>query len=115
MPDGSLLVASMRDHRLLRLGADGALVEHAERALRRVPHHRIWAQVADGPPLTTMEEGLGQLRFAPDGGTLAAEGCVWTATRSARAAAAAPGAGSPRAAHVRGPGLLRGAARGPRC
>ncbi len=30
MPDGTLLVASMRDHRLLRLGEDGSLDVHAD-------------------------------------------------------------------------------------
>jgi sugar lactone lactonase YvrE len=165
MPDGTLLVVSMRDHKLLRVGADGSVSEHAdvgehcgghlndmvvdaegrayvgnfgfdlmagadpqETVLVRVDpdgtvsvaagglrfpnatlitpdgrtmlvnetmaarisaftigadgslsDHRIWAQVADTPPLTTMEEGLGLLHFAPDGGCLDAEGCVWAA------------------------------------
>src|SRR4029079_8942295 len=30
MPDGSLLVCSMRDHRILRRSADGAVAEHAD-------------------------------------------------------------------------------------
>ena len=30
MPDGSLLVVSMRDHRVLRRAADGAVTEHAD-------------------------------------------------------------------------------------
>lgn len=165
MPDGSLLVVSMRDHRLLRRSPDGELSVHAdvsehcgghlndvvvdavgrayvgnfgfdimagadprETVLVRVDpdgaatvaadglrfpngamitpdggtllvnetiagriaaftiggdgglsDHRIWAQVAPTPPLTTLEEGLSQLRFAPDGGTLDAEGRVWAA------------------------------------
>ena len=38
MPDGSLLIVSMIDRRLLRLGADGSLGEHADLA-QRAPFH----------------------------------------------------------------------------
>jgi sugar lactone lactonase YvrE len=162
LPDGTLLVVSMRDHRILRVGADGAVSEHAdvsehcgghlndmvvdgagrayvgnfgydlmgggapqETVLARVDpdgtvsvaasglrfpnatlitpdggtmlvnetiaarisaftigtdgslsDHRIWAQVARTPEL---DEGIEALEFAPDGGCLDAEGCVWAA------------------------------------
>ena len=162
MPDGSLLVVSMRDHRLLRRAPDGAVAVHAdlgehcgghlndmvvdgegrayvgnfgfdlmagappaETVLLRVDpdgtatvaadglrfpngalitpdggtllvnetiaarisaftigadgslsDHRVWAQVARTPELS---EGIASLEFAPDGGTLDADGCVWAA------------------------------------
>jgi sugar lactone lactonase YvrE len=70
-PDGgTLLVNETIAGRIaaFTVGADGALSEH-----------RVWAQIAPSPPLTTLEEGLAQLGFAPDGGTLDADGCVWAA------------------------------------
>jgi sugar lactone lactonase YvrE len=162
MPDGSLLVVSMRDHRLLRRAPDGSVSVHAdvsefcgghlndmvvdedgrayvgnfgfdlmggaeprETVLIRVDpdgkasvaaedlrfpngimiappgdvmyvnetiaarisafaigadgtlsDHRIWAQVARTPELS---EGIETLEFAPDGGSLDADGCVWAA------------------------------------
>jgi sugar lactone lactonase YvrE len=162
MPDGSLLVVSMRDHRLLRRSPDGSLSVHAdvsehcgghlndmvvdgqgrayvgnfgfdlmggaepaETVLMRVDpegtatvaadglhfpngalitpdggtllvnetvgarvsaftigadgslsDRRVWAQVARTPELS---EGIGALEFAPDGGTLDADGCLWEA------------------------------------
>jgi sugar lactone lactonase YvrE len=40
---------------------------------------RVWAQVAPTPPITTLEETLGQLQFGPDGCCLDAEGHIWSA------------------------------------
>jgi len=40
---------------------------------------RVWAQVADTPPITTLEETLGKLRFGPDGCGLDAEEHIWSA------------------------------------
>src|SRR3954469_3066728 len=39
---------------------------------------RVWAQVADTPPITTLEETLGKLAFGPDGCGLDAEGYIWS-------------------------------------
>jgi sugar lactone lactonase YvrE len=178
MPDGSLLVVSMRDHRILRRAVDGTVTEHADvsrfcgghlndmvvdangrayagefgfdlmafgdpalAALIRVDpdgaasvaaeeiafpngsvitpdgstlivgetaasrytaftiepdgslsDRRVWAQVAPAPPITTLEETLGQLRFGPDGCGLDAEGMIWSADEvNARCVRIAPG------------------------
>jgi sugar lactone lactonase YvrE len=178
MPDGSLLVVSMRDHRILRRSPDGAVSEHADvsefcggvlndmvvdargrayvgnfgfdlmnggdpkpAALVRVDpdgsatvvaedmlfpngsvitpdgrtlivgetagarytaftieddgslsDRRVWAQVADTPPITTLEETLSKLTFGPDGCGLDAEGHIWSADEvNARCARVAPG------------------------
>ncbi|UGS36547.1 SMP-30/gluconolactonase/LRE family protein [Capillimicrobium parvum] len=40
---------------------------------------RVWGQLAPTPPLTTLDEVIGAVRFAPDGCTLDAEGCIWAA------------------------------------
>ena len=217
LPDGSLLVVSMRDHRILRRAADGAVSEHADvsglctgylndmvvdrhgrayagnfgfdlmgggdpspAALIRVDpdgtaavaaedmlfpngsvitpdgralivgetagarytaftieedgslsDRRVWAQVAPTPPITTLEETLGKLRFGPDGCAPRRRGAHLVGRRSRRALRAcgarrrdrrrgrdARGAervrlharrrGRPHAAHVRGARLLRG-------
>jgi sugar lactone lactonase YvrE len=165
MPDGSMLVVSMRDHRILRRAPDGTVTEHADvsehcgghlndmvvsadgrayvgnfgfdlmagadpalATLVRVDpdgtvtvaaedlafpngsvitpdgrtlivgetagarytaftiagdgaltDRRVWAQVAPAPPITTLAETLGQLRFGPDGCGLDADGCIWAA------------------------------------
>ncbi len=54
---------------------------------------RVWAQVAPTPPAgITMEQLLGELRFAPDGCALDAEGHIWAADAvGARAVRVAPG------------------------
>lgn len=178
MPDGSLLVVSMRDHRILRRSPDGGVTEHADvsqhctghlndmvvdrhgrayagnfgfdlmgfadpspAALIRVDpdgtasvaaedllfpngsvitpdgrtlivgetagarytaftigedgsltDRRIWAQVAPTPPITTLAETLGQLRFGPDGCGLDADEHIWAADEvGARCARVAPG------------------------
>ncbi len=178
MPDGSMLVVSMRDHKILRRSPDGAVTEHADvseycggvlndmvvdsrgRAyvgnfgfdlmnggdpvpanLVRVDpdgsasvvaeemlfpngsvitpdgrtlivgetagarytaftiaedgsltDRRIWAQVAETPPITTLEETLGKLEFGPDGCGLDAEEHIWSADEvGARCVRLAPG------------------------
>ena len=178
MPDGSLLVVSMKDHRVLRRSEDGSVSEHADvsefcgghlndmvvdaqgraymgefgfdlmaggdpqtAVLIRVDpdgtasvvaedmlfpngsvitedgrtlivgetagarytaftigddgsltDRRVWAQVAPTPPITTLEETLGQLRFGPDGCGLDAEEHIWSADEvNARCARVAPG------------------------
>ncbi len=40
---------------------------------------RVWAQVAFAPELGPFEQTFPQLKFAPDGCTLDAEGCIWAA------------------------------------
>ena len=177
MPDGSMLVVSMRDHRLLRRTSDGEVSEHAdvselcgghlndmvvdgegrayvgnfgfdlmgfadpapanlvrvdangsatvesedmlfpngsvitpdgrtlivgETAASRytaftvgpdgsLSDQRVWAQVAEAPPLGPLAETLPQLEFGPDGCTLDAEEHIWSAdsvgARCARVAA----------------------------
>jgi sugar lactone lactonase YvrE len=67
-PDGgTLLVNETIAARIsaFTIGADGSLSDH-----------RVWAQVARTPELS---EGIASLEFAPDGGTLDAEGCLWAA------------------------------------
>ena len=53
---------------------------------------RVWAQLADTPPITTLEETLGKLRVGPDGCGLDAEEHIWSADEvNARCARVAPG------------------------
>ena len=53
---------------------------------------RIWAQLAPTPPVTTLEETLGQLKVGPDGCGLDAEGHIWAADEvGARCIRVAPG------------------------
>ena len=53
---------------------------------------RVWAQVAETPPITTLEETLGKLTFGPDGCSLDAEEHIWCADEvNARCARVAPG------------------------
>ena len=70
-PDGGTLIvgetAGAR-YTAFALAADGT-----------VSDRRIWAQVAPTPELGPLEQTLGQLKFAPDGCTLDADGCVWAA------------------------------------
>lgn len=44
-----------------------------------VRERRTWAQVAPAPELGPLAETLPKLKFAPDGCTLDAEGCIWAA------------------------------------
>jgi sugar lactone lactonase YvrE len=53
---------------------------------------RVWAQLAPTPPITTLEETLGQLKVGPDGCGLDAEGHIWAADEvGARCIRVAPG------------------------
>jgi sugar lactone lactonase YvrE len=57
-----------------------------------VNDRRVWAQVADAPPLGPLAQTLPQLKFAPDGCALDAGGCIWAADAvGARCARVAPG------------------------
>jgi sugar lactone lactonase YvrE len=63
------------------IGADGSLSDH-----------RIWGQVAPTPELDELDERYSQVRFAPDGCTLDADGCIWAGDSLHRCAARiAPG------------------------
>jgi sugar lactone lactonase YvrE len=44
-----------------------------------VSDRRVWAQVAPTPEMGPLEQTLPQLKFAPDGCTLDADGCIWAA------------------------------------
>jgi sugar lactone lactonase YvrE len=83
-PDGATLIvgetAGAR-YTAFTIGPDGALSDR-----------RVWAQVAPAPPITTLAETLGQLRFGPDGCGLDAEGHIWSADEvGARCVRLAPG------------------------
>jgi sugar lactone lactonase YvrE len=88
-PDGSTSVAAegVRFPNATMLTPDGATMLVNETMAARIAafdvgpdgalsNHRIWAQVARTPEL---DDGTEALDFAPDGGTLDAEGCVWAA------------------------------------
>ena len=83
-PDGrTLLVNETTAARIaaFTIGDDGSLSDH-----------RIWAQIAETPEHTTLEELLPLVEFAPDGGCLDAGGCVWAGdSLHHRAARIAPG------------------------
>jgi sugar lactone lactonase YvrE len=70
-PDGETLIvgetAGAR-YTAFTLAADGSLSDR-----------RVWAQVAFAPELGPLVETLPQLKFAPDGCALDAEGCIWAA------------------------------------
>jgi sugar lactone lactonase YvrE len=70
-PDGETLIvgetAGAR-YTAFTLDADGS-----------VRDRRTWAQVAEAPELGPLAETLPQLKFAPDGCTLDADGCIWAA------------------------------------
>lgn len=60
---------------------DGALVDRT-----------LWGQVEPEPSFESFERTLAELRFAPDGCALDAEGCIWSADAvGGRAARLAPG------------------------
>lgn len=65
---GTLIVAETIAARFsaFTIGVDGSLSER-----------RVYAQVAPTPPLTTLDEVLARVEFAPDGAMLDVEGCVW--------------------------------------
>jgi len=70
-PDGQTLIvgetAGAR-YTAFTLAADGS-----------VRARRTWAQVAAAPELGPLAETLPKLKFAPDGCTLDADGCIWAA------------------------------------
>jgi sugar lactone lactonase YvrE len=70
-PDGGTLIvgetAGAR-YTAFTLAADGSVISR-----------RIWAQLAATPELGPFAETFPQLKFAPDGCTLDADGCIWTA------------------------------------
>ena len=83
-PDGRTLIvgetAGAR-YTAFTIGDDGSLSDR-----------RVWAQIAPAPPITTLEETLGQLRFGPDGCGLDAEEHIWSADEvAARCVRIAPG------------------------
>jgi sugar lactone lactonase YvrE len=70
-PDGNTLIVgetAAGRYTAFTIEQDGSLTDR-----------RVWAQVGRTPELTTIEETLGQLNFAPDGCTLDAEGHIWAA------------------------------------
>jgi len=83
-PDGTTLIVgeSMASrYTAFTIGADGSLGDR-----------RIWAQIAEPPPIASFEETLGNLKVAPDGCALDAEGHIWAAdAMGARAIRVAPG------------------------
>lgn len=70
-PDGETLIigetAGAR-YTAFTLAADGS-----------VSDRRIWAQVAAAPEMGPLAQTLPNLKFAPDGCTLDADGCIWAA------------------------------------
>ena len=83
-PDGRTLIvgetAGAR-YTAFTIGDDGSLTDR-----------RVWAQVAEAPPITTLEETLGKLKFGPDGCGLDAEEHIWSADEvGARCVRLAPG------------------------
>jgi sugar lactone lactonase YvrE len=104
-PDGAVSVAASGLHfpNAVMLTGDGATMIVAETIAARLTAFdvapdgslsggRVWAQIAPTPPLTTLEEVIGAVGFAPDGCTLDAEGCVWAAdSLHKRCARIAPG------------------------
>ena len=65
---GTLIIAETIAARFsaFTIGEDGSLSDR-----------RVYAQVAQTPALTKLDEVLGAIEFAPDGATLDAEGCLW--------------------------------------
>jgi sugar lactone lactonase YvrE len=63
------------------IAGDGALTDRT-----------VWGQIEPEPSFETFERTLAELRFAPDGCALDAEGCIWSADAvGGRAARLAPG------------------------
>lgn len=83
-PDGrTMIVAETIAARLsaFTVADDGTLTDR-----------RVWAQLGPTPELTTLDDLIPRVQFAPDGATLDAEGCVWVAdSLHHRAARVAPG------------------------
>src|ERR671933_635981 len=96
MPDGSMLVVSMRDRRGLRLRdgrvttPDGGTLVVAETlaggltafdvdADGGLSNRRVWAQLSETVDTEDMGELLAAGGIAPDGIALDADGCIWAA------------------------------------
>lgn len=83
-PDGSTLIVGEtmgNRYSAFTIGPDGSLSDR-----------RVWAELGPTPQPTTFEEGLAQLRVAPDGCALDAEGHIWAADALGnRAVRIAPG------------------------
>lgn len=83
-PDGTTLIVGETTgnrYTAFRLGADGTLTDR-----------RTWAEFGPRPEAESFAEGLAQIRVAPDGCTLDAEGHIWAADALGnRAVRVAPG------------------------
>lgn len=89
LPDGDMLVVSMKDRRVRRRATDGSLTVHADVSDRftaftiqpdgTLADRRVWAQIDPTPDPADIETMLGAVSFAPDGCALDAEGHVWVA------------------------------------
>lgn len=83
-PDGGTLIVGETigsRYTAFTIGSDGALSDR-----------RVWAQVAEPPPLGPLAEMIPLLTFGPDGCTLDAEGHLWSADEAgARCVRLAPG------------------------
>jgi len=83
LPDGSLLVVSMADRRLLRLGPDGATTEHAN--LAHLPGFRLNDMVVDGTGRAYVGDfGFDVQAFAAEHGSAAVTGPLAPTTILAR-------------------------------
>lgn len=104
-PDGGVSAAAggLRFPNAAMITPDGRTMLVAETIAARISafdigpggelgERRTWAQIAPTPELTTLEEVIAAVEFAPDGCTLDAEGCVWAGdSLHHRAARIAPG------------------------
>ena len=83
-PDGGTLIVGetfAARYTAFTVAEDGSLTDR-----------RVWAQIEPEPPFGTLEETLAELRFAPDGCALDAEGHIWSADGvGGRAGRIAPG------------------------
>lgn len=83
-PDGTTLIVGETTgnrYTAFTIGADGTLSDR-----------RVWATFGEVPTAETFVEGLAQIRVAPDGCTLDAEGHIWAADALGnRAVRVAPG------------------------
>jgi sugar lactone lactonase YvrE len=70
-PDGGTLIVGETigaRYTAFTIAGDGSLTDR-----------RVWSQMAAAPGVSSMEQGLATLRFAPDGCGLDAEGHIWSA------------------------------------
>ena len=83
-PDGGTLIVGetvAARYTQFAIADDGSLGERT-----------VWGQIEPEPSFETFERTLAELRFAPDGCALDAEGCIWSADAvGGRAARLAPG------------------------